>query len=287
MPELPEVETVRLQLLSKILGKKIEKVKVFNEKTTGKDKNFEKKLLGQSFLYIERVGKLLAFSFEKTENQFLLVHLKMTGQFFYLDKEGLIGGGHLVTEKDIKNLPNKHTRVAISFSDGGVLFFNDMRLFGFMKVVDKKTKDLAWGKFGPEPTGEDFDFKALFERVKNKKTSIKATLLDQSIVAGLGNIYVDEALWQAKIRPDRKTNELSLGELKKVIKAGGEIMKKSLEVGGTTFKDFVNVQGKTGNYTKYLKVFDRQGEKCPRCGKVIEKTRVAGRGTHFCPHCQK
>jgi len=287
MPELPEVETIRLQLLSKILGKKIEKVEIFNQKTIGNDKDFEKKLLGQAFSYIDRVGKLLVFSFEKIENQFLLVHLKMTGQFFYVDKEGLIGGGHLVTEKDIKNLPNKHTRVAISFVDGGVLFFNDMRMFGFMKVVDKKTKDLAWSKFGPEPIAEDFDFKALFERIKNKQTSIKATLLDQAIVAGLGNIYVDEALWQVKIRPDRKTNSVSLVELKKIIKAGGEIMKKSLEVGGTTFKDFVNVQGKTGNYTKYLKVFDRQGEKCSRCGNIIEKTRVAGRGTHFCPHCQK
>lgn len=287
MPELPEVETVRLQLLSKILGKKIVKVEVFNQKTIKQDQDFAKKLLKQAFSYIDRVGKLLIFSFEKTTEQFLLVHLKMTGQFFYLDKEGLIGGGHLVTEKDIKDLPNKHTRVALHFSDGGVLFFNDMRLFGFMKVVDKETKEFVEAKFGPEPIAEEFDFKALFERIKNKKTSIKATLLDQSIVAGLGNIYVDEALWQAKIRPDRKTSSLSLAELKKVITAGGEIMKKSLAVGGTTFKDFVNVQGKTGNYTKYLKVFDRQGEKCLRCGSVIEKTRVAGRGTHFCPRCQK
>jgi len=287
MPELPEVETVRLQLLSKILNQPIVDVVVFHQKTIEQNKNFKKELLGQEFSYIDRIGKLLIFDFKNKPDRFLLVHLKMTGQFFYLDKQGLIGGGHLVSEKDTKDLPNKHTRVAIYFEKGGALFFNDMRLFGFMKLVDAKTKELAKGRFGQEPISADFDYKALFEKIKNRQVSIKALLLDQTLVAGLGNIYVDEALWQAKVRPDRKANSLSFLELKNTIKAGGEIMKKSLEVGGTTFQHFVDVKGNIGNFTKFLKVFGRQGKPCLRCGTIIEKNRTAGRGTHFCPNCQK
>jgi formamidopyrimidine-DNA glycosylase len=287
MPELPEVETVRLQLLHKILNKPIEKTKVFNQKIVGNDINFSKKLKGKSFINIDRIGKLLIFSFKNEKDLFLLTHLKMTGQFFYVDKNEVVGGGHSSSTDDSKNLPNKHTRVAFYFTDGTSLFFNDMRMFGYIKIAGIKEVETAKAKFGQEPISDDFNFQKLFEKIKRKNTSIKATLLDQTLVAGLGNIYVDEALFIAGILPTRKSSEISEKEIKNIIKSGGKIMNKSITYGGTTFQHFLDTGGETGNYTDFLKVFGKQNTPCPKCKTLIQKTRVAGRGTHFCPNCQK
>ena len=162
-----------------------------------------------------------------------------------------------------------------------------MRIFGYMKITNKAEMEMSKAKFGQEPIASDFNYNEFINRIKNKNTSIKATLLDQSLVAGLGNIYVDEALFKARVNPDRKTNEVTPAEIKKIIKAGGMIMKKAILVGGTTFQHFVDTGGETGNYTDYLKVFGKQNTPCPKCKTSIQKTRVAGRGTHFCPNCQK
>ncbi len=287
MPELPEVETVRLQLLHKILNKKIVKIKVFHTKAVNLNENFAKKITGKSFSDIDRIGKLLIFHFKNQDNLFLLTHLKMTGQFFYVDKKETVGGGHSASADDGKNLPNRHTRIAFEFEDSNSLYFNDMRLFGYMKIADAKEVEIAKAKFGQEPISDDFDFNKFSEKIKKKNTAIKATLLDQSLVAGLGNIYVDEALFLAGILPTKKTSDLSLKEIKDVIKAGSKVMKKSLTFGGTTFQHFVDTGGKTGNYTDFLKVFGKQNTPCPKCKTLIQKTKVAGRGTHFCPNCQK
>ncbi len=287
MPELPEVETVRLQLLHKILNKPIAKIKVFNEKMVGNDTNFAKKLIGKSFDNIDRIGKLLIFSFKNEEDLFLLTHLKMTGQFFYVDKQEVVGGGHSSRTDDSKDLPNKHTRITFNFEDGSSLFFNDMRMFGYMKIANAKEVQTAKAKFGQEPISDDFDYQKFSEKIKRKNTAIKATLLDQTLVAGLGNIYVDEALFLAGVLPIRKTSEVSEKEIKSIIKAGGKVMKKSITYGGTTFQHFVDTGGETGNYTDFLKVFGKQNTPCPKCKTLIQKTRVAGRGTHFCPNCQK
>ena len=229
----------------------------------------------------------MIFEFTKEKDLFLLVHLKMTGQFFYVDSKGTLGGGHSTNEKDGENLPHKHTRVAIHFKDKSTLFFNDMRLFGYMKVVNADEVEKAVARFGPEPINTNFDYENFYNTLSKRRTPIKAVLLNQTLVAGLGNIYVDEALFKAKILPTRIASQVTKKETREVIKAGGDIMNKAITVGGTTFQHFQDTGGETGNYTDFLKVFGKQNTPCPICGTNIKKTKVAGRGTHFCPKCQK
>lgn len=288
MPELPEVETVRLQLLSKIKNKQIKKVQVLNEKTVRCNNAFSKKLAGQTFSDINRVGKLMIFAFENEPDLFLLAHLKMTGQFFFVDKKKKVsGGGHSMTVADQTDLPNKHTRVAFNLTDGSALFFNDMRKFGYIELADAEMVKKAKSRFGPEPIKADFD-KALFaSKLKKKNRSIKTVLLDQTFIAGLGNIYVDEVLFKAKVNPERKASEVTRKEAYAIAKASGEVMNKSISVGGTTFQYFKDTGGQNGNYIDYLKVFGKQKTPCPRCETIIQKIRVSGRGTHYCPSCQK
>ncbi len=219
MPELPEVETVRMQLQHKVGRKTIKKVEVLHGKTVVYDDRIEEKLRGKTIDEIDRVGKLLIFSFVGESDLFLLAHLKMTGQFFYVDRRGeVVGGGHSpqeyfrfssrsTPEKPGRQtaadhqLPGRHTRVVFHFTDGTSLFFNDMRLFGFTKVATAEEVAKARAGFGPEPIASDFDCEWFVGKVRTRRTSIKAALLDQSFIAGLGNIYVDEALWRARVRP--------------------------------------------------------------------------------------
>ncbi|HMA78543.1 MAG TPA: bifunctional DNA-formamidopyrimidine glycosylase/DNA-(apurinic or apyrimidinic site) lyase [Candidatus Paceibacterota bacterium] len=287
MPELPEVETVRLQLLHHVVGKTIVGVEVFHSKTVGHDTTIEDTLVGKTIEHIDRVGKLMIISFVGESDIFLLAHLKMTGQFFFVDRTGVQGGGHSMTEADVRDLPHKHTRLALHFTDHATLYFNDMRLFGYVKVATAAEVAKARGQFGPEPIDEQFDVDDFVTRVRKRKTPIKAALLDQSFVAGLGNIYVDEALWRAGVRPTRKANRLTKAEAAAIITAGGEVMRESIAVGGTTFQHFADTGGNNGNFTDYLKVFGKQGTACERCGERIKKIRCAGRGTHYCPNCQR
>lgn len=288
MPELPEVETVRLQLLDKVIGKTINDVEVFHSKAVEHDENIDDKLSGKMFKHIERIGKLLIFSFQDEEDLFMLAHLKMTGQFFYVDQNGdVVGGGHSLSESEKIDFPHKHSRVAFHFSDHTTLYFNDMRLFGYTKLADVADVAQAKSRFGPEPINPNFDCEWFSQKLKRRNTPIKAALLDQTFVAGLGNIYVDEALWRAKVSPTRKASEISDTEAKLLCKTSGDVMKESIKVGGTTFQHFADTDGKSGNFTKYLQVFGQQGKPCSRCQTTIEKTRCAGRGTHYCPKCQK
>lgn len=287
MPELPEVETVRLQLMNKVIGKTISSVEVLHDKTVDHDTTIEAKLTGKKISDIDRVGKLLIFSFTDEDDLYLLAHLKMTGQFFYIDDDGdLFGGGHSVNAADL-NLPSPHTRVIFHFTDQTALYFNDMRLFGYTKIADRTYMETARLKFGPEPIADDFDCEWFAKKLKNRKTSVKAALLDQSFVAGLGNIYVDEALWRAKVRPTRRADRVTKTEAAALCAAAGDVMRESIAVGGTTFQHFKDTGGEIGNFTTHLKVFGQHGQSCSRCGTLIEKIRVAGRGTHYCPGCQK
>lgn len=288
MPELPEVETVRLQLLHKVLGRRIKKIEVFNPKTVANNTEFANQIKNKTISHIDRVGKLLIFNFKNEKNFFLLAHLKMTGQFLFVDKSKQVsGGGHLIQDANTKDLPNRHTRVAFHFVDGTSLFFNDMRKFGYIYTADAETVKKARGRFGQEPIHDNFDIENFTTGIKRRKTPIKAALLDQTFIAGLGNIYVDETLFLAGVRPDRKSHLVTKKEAEAIAKASGKVMKDSIAVGGTTFQHFKDTGGKNGNYTDYLKVFGKQNTPCPNCGTIIEKTRVAGRGTHFCPKCQK
>lgn len=287
MPELPEVETVRLQLLRRLKGRAVTHITVHHPKSADHNADFAVVVTGKIIDHIDRIGKLLIFSFTDEPDFFLLAHLKMTGQFLFLDVAGnLGGGGHSLSPTDT-HLPNRHTRISFMLDNGTQLFFNDMRLFGYVKVANQAEVEVARGKFGPEPIHEGFDTEYFIKGLKRRKTPIKAALLDQSFVAGLGNIYVDEALFAAKVRPTRRADKVTKAEALELAKAAGEIMNKSITVGGTTFQHFVDTGGDNGNYTDYLQVFGKQGTPCPRCGTIIKKIRCAGRGTHYCPGCQK
>ncbi|NCN12058.1 bifunctional DNA-formamidopyrimidine glycosylase/DNA-(apurinic or apyrimidinic site) lyase [Candidatus Kaiserbacteria bacterium] len=285
MPELPEVETVRLQLLHKIRGKTIAKIIVLHPKTVNHHLKISAQLSGLVVDTIDRIGKLLIFSFVGQTDLFLLAHLKMTGQFFYVDADGVVGGGHSVTATDL-NLPGRHTRVTFHFTDQSSLFFNDMRLFGYLKLATAAEVAAARAKFGPEPITDSFDCAWFAKSLKVRKSKIKALLLDQSFVAGLGNIYVDEALWRAKIRPTRLANTVTKKEAATLCASIRDILQESIAMGGTTFQHFVDTDGEKGNFTKQLKIFGKQGTPC-QCGTIIRKIRCAGRGTHYCPKCQR
>jgi formamidopyrimidine-DNA glycosylase len=287
MPELPEVETVRLQLLHRLKGRSVISVSVHHPKAVAHNSDFATIVTGKTIEFIDRIGKLMIFSFVGEHDLFLLTHLKMTGQFLFLDPAGNVGGGgHSLSPTDT-HLPNRHTRISFTLDNDMQLFFNDMRLFGYVKVANQAEVEAARSKFGPEPIHESFDTEYFIKGLKRKKTSIKAALLDQSFVAGLGNIYVDEALFAAKVRPTRRADKVTKAEAVLLAKAAGDIMNKSISVGGTTFQHFVDTGGDNGNYTDYLQVFGKQGTPCPRCGTLIKKIRCAGRGTHYCPGCQK
>ncbi|MBP9717366.1 MAG: bifunctional DNA-formamidopyrimidine glycosylase/DNA-(apurinic or apyrimidinic site) lyase [Candidatus Pacebacteria bacterium] len=287
MPELPEVETVRLQLLHRLKGRTVTAVIVHHPKSVDHNAEFSTLVTDKVIEHIDRIGKLMIFSFADTPDFFLLTHLKMTGQFLFLDPSGNVrGGGHSLSPTDT-HLPNRHTRISFTLDSGMQLFFNDMRLFGYVKIADTAEVEAARSKFGPEPITDDFDVDYFIKGLKRRKTPVKAALLDQSFVAGLGNIYVDEALFTAKVRPTRRSDRVTKAEAIDLAKAAGEIMNKSIKVGGTTFQHFVDTGGDNGNYTDYLQVFGKQGTPCPRCGTTIKKIRCAGRGTHFCTGCQK
>lgn len=300
MPELPEVETVRQDLRKKILNKKIVHVCVHHNKSVaGENTKFVQALMGNVFKEIDRRGKLMIFRL-KTGADSVLVHLKMTGQLIYEKEVGkrveLVAGGHKLSASDIENLPNEHTRIVFVFADGGELFFNDLRLFGYMKLANQDDVAKALKKFGPEPvlrpsgyggqTGYTFKyFSELFKKRKN--TNIKALLLNQELIAGLGNIYVDEACWCARIKPMRRVGSITPAEQQKLFTCIPKILNEALKHRGTTFRNFLDSSGKKGNYTDFLKVYDRDGQACPRCKTIIKKTRAAGRGTHYCPGCQR
>jgi len=288
MPELPEVETVRLQLLLKVQGKEIDSVEVFHSKIVNHDETIDDRLRGKVIKHIDRIGKLMIFSFEGEDDLFMLAHLKMTGQFFYVDNDGkVVGGGHTMSGLTGGDWPHKHSRVAFHFTDRSTLYFNDMRLFGYTKLATAAQVAVARSGFGPEPIDPEFDCQWFATKLKKRKTPIKAALLDQKFIAGLGNIYVDEALWRAKVRPMRRADRVTKAEAAVLCKAAGDVMNESIQVGGTTFQHFVDTGGNNGNFTDYLRVFGQQGKTCSRCGEIIKKTRCAGRGTHYCPGCQK
>lgn len=288
MPELPEVETIRRGLQRLILNKKIIRVKINAEKSFRGDKD---KLVGAEIIDVQRRGKAMIMPLRGAKEQYyLMAHMRMTGQMVVLPPKGAerFSAGH--PSADFFNTePGKHTRVEIYFIDGTKLFFNDLRKFGFLKVLneDELKNDAFLTSLGEEP---DKMQKAQFWQMlqRHQKAPIKAVLLDQKNIAGVGNIYADEGCFAAKILPMRKAGTLKRAEADALLDGIVAVMRRSIESGGSTMKDYVKADGTRGDYlTKFAQVFRRQGEKCRRCGVEIKKTKVAGRGTHYCPGCQK
>ncbi len=286
MPELPEVETVRTGLERLIVGRTIAHVSSDTPKSfPNAPAEVSQFLVGAQVSGVRRRAKVLLI--DLSSDYTLVTHLKMTGQLVYRGEQSF-GAGH-PTDSLIGELPDKSTRVILEFVDGSHLYFNDQRKFGWMRLyptLEVPHIDFM-KKVGPEPLEDDFTtaaFAARFARRKN--TTIKAALLDQTVVAGVGNIYADEALWGAKIHPATLVRNVTSAALKKLFTELQFVLRLSIEKGGSTDKNYVNAEGKRGSYIDFARVFRREGQACPRCGTVIIKARVAGRGTHTCPTCQ-
>ncbi len=289
MPELPEVETIRRDLEKKITGEKIKNIEILAAKSIhNKSSDFTKVLVKNNFKHIERRGKLLMFALEKIEKYaYLLVHLKMTGQLICRNKKQLLAGGHSQTGMNTI-VPNKFTRVFFTFSDGSQLFFNDLRRFGYLKLVSHEEKEkIVTNNFGIEPLTPDYTLEAFEKLFKNRQTNIKALLLNQKLISGIGNIYADEICFCAKILPTRKVSSLSILEIKKLFKCVEDVLRVAIANRGTTFNNYVDSDGHIGSHINFLNAYGRDGEKCKRCKSIILKMKHAGRGTHYCPKCQK
>lgn len=287
MPELPEVETVRAGLSQFILGKTIADI------TYDWPKSFPnapadggKFLVGSRIVAIRRRAKVLII--DLSSDYSLVIHLKMTGQLVYRGAGEHFGAGH-PNGSLVGNLPDKTTRVTLTFSDKTKLFFNDQRKFGWMRLlptIEVEQLDF-FQKVGPEPLSADFSAEDFVSRLSRRaKSGIKAVLLDQTVVAGIGNIYADESLWAAKIHPETRVVDVPAETLRALYVELRRILQLSIEKGGSTDRNYVNAEGKRGSYLTFANVFRRQGQPCPRCGTAIIKTKVAGRGTHICPVCQ-
>ena len=286
MPELPEVETVRRGLLELIVGKTIV------SQTHDTEKGFPNTpadvaqfLIGATITDVRRRAKVLMI--DLSTGYSLLIHLKMTGQLVFVGKTRF-GAGH-PNDSLVNDLPDKSTRVTLEFSDATKLFFNDQRKFGWVRLLPTlEIPNIAFmQKVGPEPLSQSFTAKDFIQRLARRpKTNIKAALLDQSVIAGVGNIYADESLWGAKIHPTRLVASLSEQEARLLYQELRDVMNLAVEKGGSSNHTYVNAEGKKGSYMDFARVFRRENLACPRCGATIEKSRVAGRGTHTCPVCQ-
>lgn len=302
MPELPEVETIRRGLEKELVGQRILAVEVRTPKLFRGD---PQDLKGQQIEEISRRAKMLIW---KLSNKFLAVHLKMTGQLIFVPKMELgasdsvpalaqppvaspkfqlLVGGHPDKNYSLE-LPHKHTHVIFSL-EKGKLYYNDLRKFGWLKICNRadEVKTLV-EKLGPEYDWPEFSLEYLDKKLMNRpKITIKQALLDQSIIAGLGNIYTDEVLFCARIRPERAASTLNQTELIQIHACIPEVLKIALKHGGTSMKDFRHVDGGWGSYLKFAKVYGRKKQPCLVCGHEIETKKIGSRTSCFCPNCQK
>lgn len=272
MPELPEVETVRKVLNELIIGKKISSVEVLHDKMI-KNVSPEKfclKLVGEKFNQVRRYGKYLLLD---TDNYTLISHLRMEGKYNYIEEY-----------EDL----TKHDYIIFYFDDDSQLRYNDTRKFGTMELVELNGENTitSVNKLGLEPYDKQLTCEYFLKKTKNKKSSIKQILLDQTIITGFGNIYVDEILFDCKIHPLTPVNELTKKQIEMILKSGNKIINMAIQAGGTTVKSFKVSKDVTGKFQYSLNVYGRKDEECYRCQTKIKKIKVGGRGTHYCPACQ-
>lgn len=298
MPELPEVETIRRGLEQVLPGRTIKTVEVRLLKAyqvAGPED--DSRVTGAKVVSVERRGKSLLIGL--STGLTLLIHLKMTGQLIYRERGHgkarkqpriKLAGGHPTTDMVLGEFPKKSTHVIFTFDNGSELFFNDQRTFGYVKVIP--TEDLGavplLKSLGPEPLERSFTlerFTTMLTRRPNAK--LKPLLLDQTFIAGLGNIYVDEALNLAKLHPLRTAGSLPPAKRHALFTAIKQVLRTSLRYGGTSDNTYVTIRGDKGDYLNHARAYHRTGEPCRTCGRLIERSVVAGRGTHTCPHCQR
>lgn len=272
MPEMPEVETVRRTLTPLAVGKTIKRVDVWYDKViVGDVKSFQQQLKGKTIEKIDRYGKYLLF---RLGDLTIVSHLRMEGKY------------RLITADAPRE---KHEHLQFIFTDGSALRYDDVRKFGRLQLVETGTERIVTGikHLGPEALSPEFTEDYFAKALKNKTKKIKNLLLDQTVVAGLGNIYVDEVLWQAKINPVAESKDLTKQQVQDLYEAINSTIKEAIKLGGTTIHSFLNAEGQAGGYQDRLEVYGRAGEDCLRCGGKLVKIKVNGRGTTYCPNCQR
>lgn len=274
MPELPEVETIKKTLEHLVVGKTIQNVNVLWAniiKKPTEHEQFSDALKGQTIEAVDRRGKFLIFYLTDLA---LVSHLRMEGKYGVFSSQ----------------LPvEKHTHVIFTFTDGTEMRYKDVRKFGTMHLFLKgqEMTELPLKHLGPEPLSDEFTADYLKGILSKTNRNIKAAILDQKNVVGVGNIYVDEALFRAKIHPERIASSLSDSEIKRLIIEIKATLAEAIEQGGSTIRSYINSQGQIGMFQQKLLVYGRNEEECKECGTPIDKLKVAGRGTHVCPSCQK
>jgi len=274
LPELPEVETVRKSLEEKISGLTIIDVDVYLDKIIKEPKSiniFRSEIIGKKIERLDRRGKYLFLHL--SDRYVMVIHLRMTGQLLYVAQY-----------EDV----TKHTHLIFHINNGYQLRFVDIRQFGTIYLLKEDELETINGlaTLGPEPLSENFTTAFLSEKLSKKTKKIKQALLDQDVVAGLGNIYVDETLFEAGILPDRKANTLTKDEIGKLYQSIVKVIKEAICHRGTSFRDYVDGDGEKGNHQNYLKVYQKTEQPCSRCQCHIKREKIAGRNSHFCPGCQ-
>ena len=272
MPELPEVETVKETLKLHLIGKKIVDIITPYPNIIKTDlEYFKSKMINQEFLDIKRYGKYLIF--ELTDIS-MISHLRMEGKYYL---------------RDNLNQITKHEHVIFKLDNNQYLSYHDVRKFGTMELVEKNevfnTDSLS--KLGFEANNENIDFNEVYPKFKNAKRPIKSVLLDQTVITGLGNIYVDETLFRSKIHPEELSSNLNESEVKNILINAKAVLDKAIKLGGTTIRTYQSSFGVDGRFQNELKVHTLVGKPCSVCNTTIEKIKVGGRGTYFCPNCQR
>lgn len=288
MPELPEVETIKRDLEDKVVNQKIKKIwieKSFYKKLSPDYGEFLSFLLKKKIRGINRRAKQLIFTID--DDLYLIIHLKMTGQLVFQGEKGrLVSGGHPI--QNVEKLPNKFTRVIIAFEKGGKLYFNDVRKFGYLKLVNKIELDEISEKLGLEPLKKSFTLEKFLAALKLKGNwKVKQLLLDQQIISGLGNIYADEACFETKIKPFRRIKTLTRKEKLNLYENIKKVLRKGIKYRGTSINTYVDVEGKSGRFQEIMKIYGKYGQPCSVCGTEIKKDKVAGRTSSYCPKCQR
>ena len=273
MPELPEVETIRRDLNKELKGRKIVKLKYYDwaKMLKPSPEVVKKAIEGKKIHGFGRRAKLLLMHLEDHDTTIAL-HLKLSGQLIL---------------REPGDPPDRFTHIILELDNGKELRFNDLRKFGFMKLVENKEQlSKLLSEFGPEPFTPQFTFEKFKEVVTESARTIKTVIMDQAKIAGVGNIYADEALWRARIHPEKPSNKLDEKQLKELYEAILYVLKQGIEDRGTSVDQYLDAHGDEGEHARNLKVFRQNGKPCPRCGTEIKKIRVGGRGTHYCPSCQ-
>ena len=272
MPELPEVETVVRGLRKRVLGKRVSLVNLLRPSLLEDEslKNFGRVLKNQQLNDIKRCGKFIIMDFSRGHS--LVTHLRMTGKYLALDK------GHP---------PDKQTRMIIEFSDGSALHYSDQRALGRLCLLRPGQTHKSVGKLGPDPFDSDFSVALFSEKLTGVNRELKDALMDQKLVAGIGNIYASEICFKAGISPFRRTIDLDQKELRKLHRLTVRILSKSIELNGTTFSDYRDVENSSGSFQKFLKVYGKKGGRCSRCKGEIIRAVQKQRSTFYCPGCQE